>query len=87
MHLEKSINIPTLLCVACRASPATGVYTDGMIHAPLCLACSSKSDDSITTSVMETTYDVRTPLCQCVGSRLPRQSIPCLPSSHQSKPL
>jgi len=86
MHLEKSINLPTLLCVACRASPASGIYTDGLIHAPLCSDCSPKPTSAIYAAIMETTNAVPPlKLHKHVRSRLPRQSIPCLPSRNQSE--
>jgi len=59
MQLEKKINIPTLLCVACRGRPATGIYTDGWVHVPLCPDCSSTDASAIFAAIMETkTHDV-----------------------------
>ena len=84
MLLEISIHLPALLCIACRASPATGIYTDGMIHAPLCLSCSQQSTGAIFAAIMEPNHDVCAVVCKCVNCRMPSQPKPCLPSCNKS---
>ena len=87
MHLEKKINIPTLLCIACRASPATGIYTNDLVHAPLCYECSTKTDDSIITLIMETENAVCASMRERVRSWLSGQSRSRHPGRGQSKQM